>query len=70
LVAPMPGKVLEVHVNEGDVVEAGEPLMVLEAMKMEHRIVASEAGKVTAVHFGVGEQVAQGATLLEIEEAS
>ena len=66
----MPGKVLEVHVNEGDVVEAGEPLMVLEAMKMEHRIVASEAGKVTAVHFGVGEQVAQGAMLLEIEEAS
>ena len=66
----MPGKVLEVHVMEGDVVEAGEPLMVLEAMKMEHRIVASKAGKVTAVHFGVGEQVVQGSTLLEIEEAS
>ena len=67
LVAPMPGKVLEVLVSEGDEVEAGAPLMVLEAMKMEHRIVAATDGTVTAVHFNPGEQVAQGAVLLELE---
>lgn len=67
LVAPMPGKVLEVLVSEGDEVESGAPLMVLEAMKMEHRIVAATDGTVTAVHFNPGDQVAQGAVLLELE---
>ena len=67
LVAPMPGKVLEVLVKEGDVVEAGTPLMVLEAMKMEHRIVAASDETVVSVHFGAGEQVAQGAVLLELD---
>ena len=67
LVAPMPGKVLEVLVKEGDAVEAGTPLMVLEAMKMEHRIVASSDGTVLSVHFNEGDQVAQGAVLLELE---
>lgn len=67
LVAPMPGKVLEVLVAEGDVVEAGAPLMVLEAMKMEHRIVASADGTVVSVNFAAGDQVAQGAVLLELE---
>ena len=65
--APMPGKVLEVLVAEGDVVEAGAPLMVLEAMKMEHRIVASGDGTVVSVNFAAGDQVAQGAVLLELE---
>ena len=67
LVAPMPGKVLEVLVSQGDVVEAGTPLMVLEAMKMEHRIVASADGTVVAVHYEAGDQVAQGAVLLDLE---
>ena len=67
LVAPMPGKVLEVLVEQGDVVEAGTPLMVLEAMKMEHRIVAAADGTVTAVHYAAGDQVAQGAVLLDLE---
>ena len=67
LVAPMPGKVLEVLVAQGDVVEAGTPLMVLEAMKMEHRIVAASDGKVVAVHYTAGDQVAQGAVLLDLE---
>ena len=67
LVAPMPGKVLDVLVSEGDTVEAGTPLMVLEAMKMEHRIVASADGTVTSIHFTAGDQVAQGAVLLELE---
>lgn len=68
LVAPMPGKVLEVLVKPDQTVKAGEPLMVLEAMKMEHRIVASADGTVRAVHFEPGDQVMQGAALLDIEE--
>ncbi|MGB2393059.1 MAG: acetyl-CoA carboxylase biotin carboxyl carrier protein subunit [Poseidonia sp.] len=67
LIAPMPGKVLEVLVAQGDVVEAGTPLMVLEAMKMEHRIVAAADGTVMAVHYEAGDQVAQGAVLLDLE---
>ena len=67
LVAPMPGKVLEVLVAQGDMVQAGTPLMVLEAMKMEHRIVAAADGTVVAVHYKAGDQVAQGAVLLDLE---
>lgn len=70
LVAPMPGKVLETLVEPGDEVQAGQALMVLEAMKMEHRIVAAHDGTVTAVHHQAGEQVAQGAVLLELEETN
>ena len=70
LVAPMPGKVLETLVEPGDEVQAGQALMVLEAMKMEHRIVAAQDGTVTAVHHQPGEQVAQGAVLLELEETN
>ena len=69
LVAPMPGKVLDVLVREGQSVEAGAALMVLEAMKMEHRIVASTNGTVTHIHFKAGEQVAQGAVLLDLDES-
>ena len=68
LVAPMPGKVLETLVEPGETVQAGQALMVLEAMKMEHRIVAAHDGTVTAVHHQAGEQVSQGAVLLELEE--
>jgi len=70
LAAPMPGKVLEVLVEVGQSVVAGDALMVLEAMKMEHRIVAMNAGVVTAVHFQANDQVAQGAALLDIEESN
>jgi biotin carboxyl carrier protein len=70
LVAPMPGKVLEVLVEVGQTVTAGEPLMVLEAMKMEHRIVATVDGVITAVHFQANDQVAQGVALLTLEETN
>ncbi|MBJ63611.1 MAG: hypothetical protein CMB55_02290 [Euryarchaeota archaeon] len=66
LSAPMPGKILEVHVSEGQSVETGDLLMVMEAMKMEHKIVASSAGKVDTVHFTAGDQVPQGAELISI----
>jgi propionyl-CoA carboxylase alpha chain len=69
LTAPMPGKVLATHVEAGVVVEKGQLLLILEAMKMEHRITAPVAGTVTAVHAGVGDQVANGELLIVLEEA-
>jgi propionyl-CoA carboxylase alpha chain len=69
LTAPMPGKVLETHVQAGAVVEKGQLLLILEAMKMEHRITAPVAGTVTAVHASSGDQVANGELLIMLEEA-
>ena len=69
LLAPMPGSVIAVHVEEGASVEAGDTLLVLEAMKMEHGIRAPHSGVVRAIHFGVGERVGEGAVLAEVEEA-
>ena len=67
LSAPMPGKVLQVLVEVGQDVESGQALMILEAMKMEHRIVASQEGRVSAIYFSEGDQVQQGIALLELE---
>jgi 3-methylcrotonyl-CoA carboxylase alpha subunit len=63
----MPGAVLEVLVNVGDEVEAGTPLVVMEAMKMEHRVMAPADGTVVAVHVEVGGRVQQGQTLVDVE---
>ena len=68
LTAPMPGKILEVHVNEGQSVTSGDVLMVMEAMKMEHKIVAGSDGVVETILFKEGDQVPQGAELLTISE--
>ena len=68
LTAPMPGKVLDVLVEEGQSVESGQTLMVLEAMKMEHRILASATGTITDVYFSAGDQVQQGSVLLAMTE--
>ncbi|MDH2908847.1 MAG: acetyl-CoA carboxylase biotin carboxylase subunit [Candidatus Eremiobacteraeota bacterium] len=65
--APMPGKILRVAVAPGDRVEARTLLVVLEAMKMEHRIEAPGGGTIAAVHAREGATVAGGATLVEIE---
>jgi len=67
LIAPMPGLVVAVLVAEGDKVVRDQPLIVLEAMKMEHTIKASGAGRVAKLHFAVGQQVTDGAELLTIE---
>jgi 3-methylcrotonyl-CoA carboxylase alpha subunit len=57
LTAPMPGKVVKILVTEGQGVAAGAPLVVLEAMKMEHTVRATVAGMVRAIHVAVGDQV-------------
>jgi len=67
LTAPMPGKVIALLAEPGARVEKGAPLIVLEAMKMEHTLAAPAAGTVKAFCYAVGEQVADGAELLEFE---
>jgi 3-methylcrotonyl-CoA carboxylase alpha subunit len=67
LTAPMPGKVIAWSQQPGASVEKGAPLLVLEAMKMEHTIVAPQAGVVTSYRFTPGEQVSEGAELVEFE---
>jgi len=67
VVAEMPGKVVKVHVAAGDLVEAGAPLLILEAMKMEAEISAPVAGRVAEVLVEPGRTVGQGDLLLEIE---
>ncbi|WP_329083584.1 MULTISPECIES: acetyl/propionyl/methylcrotonyl-CoA carboxylase subunit alpha [unclassified Streptosporangium] len=68
LVAPMPGTVLRVDVKPGEAVGAGQVVVVLEAMKMEHRIAAPAPGTVAAVNVTPGRQVEAGAVLAVIEE--
>ena len=68
MTAPMPGKVLEILCSIGDEVEAGQTLIVLEAMKMEHRIAANGPGTIVAIHHDAGEQVDAGAILIDIEK--
>ncbi len=67
LAAPMPGTVVQVLVRPGDAVTAGQPLIVVEAMKMEHAIKAPAEGVVAAIHFKVGDAVAEGTELLAFE---
>ncbi len=66
LVAPMPGRVRAVHYRTGDQVAAHAPVVVLEAMKMEHAISAPLAGMVSAVHVRPGDQVQRGDLLAEV----
>src|SRR6266567_4374370 len=70
LVAPMPGTVLAVHVTAGDAVTAGQLLMIVEAMKMEHRITAPHAGVVRDVRARRGDQVSGGDLLAVIGAAT
>jgi propionyl-CoA carboxylase alpha chain len=68
LLAPMPGSVVRVAVNEGDTVERGQPMLWLEAMKMEHQILAPADGVVTALYAEAGGQVETGAVLAVVTE--
>jgi len=69
LVSPMPGTIIEVRVAPGDRVAAGQALVVLEAMKMEHTVRSTLEGVVDRVHYAAGEQVEEGVELLVISEA-
>jgi 3-methylcrotonyl-CoA carboxylase alpha subunit len=66
LTAPMPGKVISFAVKAGDKVSKGQPLAVMEAMKMEHTIAAPSDGTVQELLYGPGDQVAEGAELLKL----
>jgi 3-methylcrotonyl-CoA carboxylase alpha subunit len=63
----MPGKVVAVLVESGAKVARGQPVVVIEAMKMEHTISAPADGKITELHYRVGDQVAEGAALIGFE---
>jgi excisionase family DNA binding protein len=67
IVAPMPGSVLAVHVALGDAVETGQPIMTLEAMKMEHAVLAPGPGRVSELLVAVADQVTRGQALATIE---
>ena len=69
LTAPMPGKIVAVLVESGNTVEKGAPLLIMEAMKMEHTIAAPTDGVVEDVLYAVGDQVAEGAQLLSFKAA-
>ena len=69
LTAPMSGTVVAALVKPGDKVERGAPLVILEAMKMEHTIAAPAAGVVAAVHYRAGDRVAEGADLVDLDDA-
>lgn len=69
LTAPMPGKVVAVLAAAGKDVKKGEPLVIMEAMKMEHTIAAPSDGLVEEVLYAVGDQVADGAPLLAFKAA-
>ena len=70
LAAPMPGQVVAIHVAPGQTVRVGDPLVVLEAMKMEHTIRAPHDGQIGAIHFSPGDQVQAAAVLVELRPHS
>jgi biotin carboxyl carrier protein len=67
LVAPMPGMIVRISVEVGDIVQAGQGLIVMEAMKMENELRATSAGTVKAILAREGTAVEKGAMLLELE---
>jgi len=66
VLSPMPGRVLKVLANEGDTVEAGVPLVVVEAMKMENELSSARGGVVKKVYVTPGQTVESGARLIEV----
>ncbi len=67
LKTPMPGKILEIMVKEGDEVEKGQPLAILEAMKMENELKAPISGTIASISAEVGQSLEKNSPILEIE---
>lgn len=67
VIAPMMGEIIKVHVEEGEVVEAGQLLVVMESMKMQLQISAIHAGTVTNIHCKAGDNVARGAIVVNVD---
>lgn len=66
MTAPMPGTILKILVNVGDAVKENQPVMILEAMKMENEVVASSSGTVKGIHVTQGQMVNPGDALVTI----
>lgn len=66
MTSPMPGKILKIFIKVGSEVEPGTPILVMEAMKMEHTIKASKKGVVEKVHYKEGDQVQGGVELVKL----
>lgn len=64
--APMPGKIVDIHVAVGDAVSENQPVLVLEAMKMESEIVAEQAGAIASINVEKGQMVNPGDALFSI----
>lgn len=65
--SPLPGVILDIKVNVGDVVKKGQTILILEAMKMENNINADRDGKIAAINVGKGDSVLEGTDLVIIE---
>ena len=68
-IAPMPGLITAVKIETGSAVKSGEPLIIMEAMKMEHTLKAPRDGIVAEITVSAGDQVEDGTILLVLEEA-
>ncbi len=66
ILAPLPGNIMSLSVSKGDIVEKGQLLLMMEAMKMENKVLADRAGVVEQVRIGPGDAVLQGDVLIEI----
>lgn len=62
----IPGTILEIFIKEGDVVKAGEPLVILEAMKMRNVVVMPLSGMIKAINVAVGDKIPKGLVIIEI----
>jgi biotin carboxyl carrier protein len=66
VIAPLPGNILDILVNPGDIIKKGQKLLIMEAMKMENQILAEKDGVVESIKVQKGESVLQGDVLIEI----